>query len=281
MMMQPPSVRKQSSEKRPNEKKQEYDYLILRRCVLSEDSISVDCTFYVWTVLIFSALMVLGGMAIPFAVRDCIKGFDPFQITTFIWHDFASHSVMCRSVKDLGYVTSIKPQIIIAWLLQEEQRNILVTRGPYNGMFLHRGDNSGFPIDEPTSLSLMLHSGFVVLKVANEKGGHLVCLDVCRGAQTAFCIQGRWDTYLACLDVGKDDTQMEADDIEKEHSKIKGHDVFPGPAHGGEEKAEPAQETAQVLKQDKKKAVPVLFLKEAEVHLTKIVGNFILDSRFG
>jgi hypothetical protein len=161
-------------------------------------------------------------MAIPFAVGTRIRGVDPFQITTFSWvlagfltifaksryvsewpwHDFLHGQVICRSVKDVCDVTRIDPQMVLMYLLLEEQVTTLRTKGPYNGMFLRKSeDSSGFTIDEPTHISTMLASGFIILKVLNEFGEHLVCLDVRKGKKGEAPWLRDEREYLACMDL--------------------------------------------------------------------------------
>ncbi|KAF2204159.1 hypothetical protein GQ43DRAFT_460999 [Delitschia confertaspora ATCC 74209] len=294
-------------------KKEKKNHDILTRCVLSEDSIAVDCKQYVWSILAIAGLFVAGGMAIPFTVQSKIRGVDPFQMTTFIWvvtgffiivckswkvtewpwHDFLSHRVVCKSVSDLSYVTGLDPQVILSYLLQEERRNILLTRGPYNGMFTSKTENDGFAIDEPPHLSTMLHSGFVLLKVANEKGEHLVCMDVRKGAGAANCLKGMTESFLARKDIGKGESQAEADDLEKSiqqkgtksrSSHQAGSD--PEDPEKGKEKQGLRSRFGKLRKvtrkaREKDERDPVLFLRKDDFRFNKVLGIFVLDSNFG
>jgi len=193
--------------------------------VISEESITINCRSYVNLVIGIAIIIVCGGMSVPFIVGTDIRGVDPFQITTFAWiiagfiavlaksryvsewpwHDFLRGHVVCRSVKDICDVTGMDAQMILLNLLHEEYLNTLRTKGPYNGMFGRKSDDSnGFAIDEAVDLSTMIASGFVILKVLNEFGEHLICLDIRRGTQSQQPEKGLWGDYLACMDIGKD-----------------------------------------------------------------------------
>jgi len=306
----------------PNPEKQKKDYDILTKCVMSEDSIAVDCRQYVWTILFIASILVSGGMAIPFGVKNKIQGVDPFQMTTFIWivtgffiivckswkvtewpwHDFLSHRVVCRSVSDLSYVTGLDSQVILSFLLQEERRNILVTRGPYNGMFSKTEESEGgFAIDEPPSLSTMLHSGFVVLKVANEKGEHLICMDVRKGAGAANCLKGMTEKFLARKDIGKGESQAEVDEVVGDAAKKPGqtgqkqsNGRSPPLVEGDPEDPEKGKMSKGGLRnrfkgwrrikntiKERNQRDPVMFLRHSDFRFNKVLGIFVLDSNFG
>ncbi|KAH8782146.1 hypothetical protein BGZ57DRAFT_951891 [Hyaloscypha finlandica] len=202
----------------------------LQNLVFSEDSISYPCRRYVRTVLGIALTWVLGGMAVPFCVGERIRGVDPFQITTFIWvlagfglilaksqyvsdwpwHDFLHSKVVCRSVSELNDVTGVDGQITLMYLLQEESRSILWTRGPYNGMFERKVKEgaAGFSIDIPIELSTLIDSGFVMLKVRNERGEHLVCLDVRKGNPAMAAVSGGTKSKtLLVEDISKDNSR--------------------------------------------------------------------------
>jgi hypothetical protein len=167
--------------------------------IIAEDTVTIKCRRYCFVVITIAVTLVVGAMAIPFTVRDKIKGVDPFQITAFTWvlagffvvlaksrfvnewpwHDFIHWQVVCKSVHDICDVSGIDAQTVLTHLLHEEKESSLQTKGPFNGMFSSRTDGSrGFSIDEPTHTSTMLASGFIVLKAVNEFGEHLVSLDV-------------------------------------------------------------------------------------------------------
>src|SRR5277367_1502261 len=164
-------------------------------------------------------------MAIPFAVGTRIRGVDPFQITTFAWvlagfiaivaksryvsewpwHDFLRGHVICRSIKDVCDVTSMYSQMVLMYLLLEERDKTHRTKGPYNGMFSRKAeDKTGFAIDEATRLSTMLASGYILLKVLNEHGEHLICLDIRKGSKGEGPLKGETGRFLSCMDIGKD-----------------------------------------------------------------------------
>lgn len=163
--------------------------------VIDETSIAIKCRAYVLAVISGAALLVCGAMAIPFTVGEDIRGVDPFQITSFAWllagflvilaksryvsewpwHEFLRGQIVCSGIQDVQDVSGIDPQIILMYLLHGERQHILKTRGPYNGMFFNRESQAlRFSIDVPVQLSTMLASGFLVLKVINEEGEHLI-----------------------------------------------------------------------------------------------------------
>ncbi|KAI9780750.1 MAG: hypothetical protein M1839_006537 [Geoglossum umbratile] len=247
--------------------------------VVFEDSITVRCRRYVVTVICIAALIVCGGMAIPFIVRNKIRGVDPFQITTFSWiatgflvalaksryvsewpwHRFIRGEVVCRGVNDISDVTGIDPQTILMNLLHEEENGILITRGPYNGMFGRKTTEtgSGFSIDSPVHLSTMLASGFVVLKVINELGEHLICEDVRKGAPARSIPSGGDQEYISYMDIGKDAVGDEPDEMDEMNEK-----------HSMGKAAEAASQK-------------VLRLSMKKFTWKKIAGLYIHDSKFG
>jgi hypothetical protein len=92
----------------------------------------------------------------------------------------------------------------------DDRQGILKTCGPYNGMFLpNSGEGNdkaadsgeGFSIDVPVETSTMMASGFVVLKVQNERGEHLICLDARPGGLGGSASKGKMSEYVGCLDV--------------------------------------------------------------------------------
>jgi hypothetical protein len=152
--------------------------------------------------------------------------------------------------------------MVLMNLLHDERTNTLTTRGPYNGMFGRKSkDAGGFSIDEPVFLSTMIASGFIVLKVLNEKGEHLVCMDVRKGSGGDTPIKGEFGVYLAYIDIGKDSItgeKKESNDADEEGIA----DMRP---------REPKnKETEKVLR-----LTPVQF------RWTKVLGIYLRDSKFG
>ena len=245
---------------------------------VSEDAITIRCRPYVVTVILLATLLVFGGMAIPFAVGKRIQGVDPFQLTTFTWfvagffiilaksknvnewpwHDFLRGQVVCRSIKDVCGVTGIDPQVVLMNLLHEERENILTTQGPYNGMFGRRSEGTrGFSIDVPVQLLTMLASGFVVLKVVNEKGEHLMCLDVRKGVEGVGTTALEDDQNLSCMDIGKDELQTAFDDRASRSA------------------------WSSMNRFTKAKQEKVIRLSAHNFRYNKVLGLYIRDSRFG
>lgn len=176
-------------------------------------------------IIAIAVIIVSGGMAVPFVVGTRIKGVDPFQIAAYSWvvagfiaviaksryvsewpwHDFLRGHVVCRSVKNVCNVTRINSQVVLMYLFLEESMNTLRTRGPYNGMFERKAEGSDrFAIDEAAHLSTMLASGYIILKVLNEFGEHLICLDVRKGSKGTAPLLKEFDEHLACEDFDKD-----------------------------------------------------------------------------
>lgn len=219
-------------------------------------------------VMAFCSVILGGGIAIPFCVQERIKGVDPFQVTTFTWllvgviliiaksryvtewpwHDFLHGKVVCQSVSDLADVTGVDAQMILNKLLYSERDTFMVTKGPYNGMFLRRvegPETEGFSIDVPSQLSTLLASGFIVLKVLSLNGEHIIVLDVRKGTTIDFAIHAGINTqYLACLDIGKRDLDDEDEDNPLQTPKV-------------------------------------LYLSHVKVSYTKVLGLYICNSSFG
>lgn len=168
--------------------------------IIDEKSVTVNCGWYVWSVIIVAIILVVGGLVIGFTVENKITGVDPFNITTYAWvlsafivlickstqvenwpwRDFLLQRVRCRSVSELHAVTGINEQLILAKLLNDERGGILKTRGPYNSVF-ERKSEDGFSIDHPLKTRTMLLNGITPLKVVTPRGHALVCLDARRG----------------------------------------------------------------------------------------------------
>ncbi|KAK0613311.1 hypothetical protein B0T14DRAFT_569377 [Immersiella caudata] len=60
--------------------------------VIAEDSNNIRCRLYMTLVTGGAALILCGGLCVPFTVRNSIPGGDPFQLATFTWgfHRFPS-----------------------------------------------------------------------------------------------------------------------------------------------------------------------------------------------
>lgn len=169
--------------------------------VIDENCVTVQCGWYVWTVVSIAATLAAGGLAVGFSVGSRIHGVDPSNIATYLWvvaafillvaksmhvkdwswNDFLLRRARCCSVSELQSITGVDAQLIIAKLLHDERENsVLNVRGPYNSVFLGRS-TSGFSIDCPINPSTLLLSGLTMLKVVTAKGHSLVCLDSRRG----------------------------------------------------------------------------------------------------
>ena len=253
----------------------------LENWVISEDSIIIECGRYVLMIISISVVVVLGGMCVPFLVKQKISGVDPFQFTTFAWviacfisvfgkslyvadwpwHDFVRGRVVCHSVADTHDVTGVHCQTIIWKILHAEHDTILWTKGPHNGMFSRkRNGPGGFAIDEPVHLSTMLASGFVVLKVLNEKGEHLICMDLRKGTVGETHSRMEREKFLASMNVEKNSTgYMEDGDLHNDPTRQR-----------GASKIIPGTSSQRVLK-----------LVTKEFRWNKVLGLYDKDSSFG
>ncbi|CAH0039554.1 unnamed protein product [Clonostachys solani] len=176
----------------------------MRKCVLEEKGVMVQCKLFVTRLMLVCAALVAGGIAVGITVGERIPGVDPFNITTYCWvmagflllvaksirvrnwpwNDFLRGRVLCTAVSELSSVTGIDEQLIIAYLLQDESSSYLQTRGPFNAVFKRRSDD-GFSIDLPITMWTMLMCGLIMIEVESVDGRGLVCLDL-RGRRNGF-----------------------------------------------------------------------------------------------
>lgn len=175
----------------------------MTRWIISESAVTVNCFRYTWATIAIAAVILCAGLSVPFTVQDKLPGVDPFNITLFAWliaglalifakgryvsewpwHEFIHGHVVCRTVKELCDVSGIDSEVVIMYLLLNEWRTSLRTEGPFNGMFTRRVlQGSGFAINKPTHISTLAASGFLLLKVINVAGEHIICLDARRGS---------------------------------------------------------------------------------------------------
>jgi hypothetical protein len=248
-------------------------------------SMTVKCRTYAITIQIAVIIFLLGALAVPFTVHDRIKGVDPFQVTTFAWvvcgsalvvaksryvnswpwHDFLRGWVVCRTVSDLSDVSGVDSQVILLFLLHNEWNSLLVSDGPYNGMFRRKTDprsvsesqnqqrsnapltyRQGFSIDVPVHLITLLASGFIVLKAMNSAGEHLICIDGRKGGWDA-AMQGRRGHWITCPDYNTDALEN---------------------VHG-----------SGINEKDINRKIHML--RRVDFRWTKILGIYVKDSRFG
>jgi hypothetical protein len=256
--------------------------------MISEESITIKCKLYVNAIIGVAILIVCGGMSVPFAAGTRIRGVDPFQITTFSWliagfiavlaksryvsewpwHDFLRGQVVCRSIKEVVDVTGINAQMVLVNLLHEERFNILQTKGPYNGMFGRKAEgSSGFAIDEPVDLTTMLASGFVILKVLNEFGEHLICLDIRKGSPGEAPEKGQFEKHLACMNIGKDAMYDTLDSTWDEKNLTDNAAKDAGP-----------ESHLRRLTQEENK---VKKLTTVSFRFNRVLGLYVWDSKFG
>jgi len=303
-----PPVTSQNDERDQNLKK-------LKRLVISEDSVRWPLRRFVWSVLAFSFVWVSGGIAVPFVVGQAIPGVDPFQITTFMWviagfaillakswlvsdwpwHDFLHSKVVCRSISEIEEVTGVDSQFILEFLMCNEYQDILRTKGPYNSMFTRKEDGgSGLSIDVPPCLSTMISSGFIILKVRNEIGEHLVCLDVRKGSRLAFAVSANTNKVLASKDISKDNSREQMNvataastvNLNAATAQLTAPRSNPRPsAQGANTAMSTARSNAKSQGPDhprsnnKVPAGEVMYLREMEIMYSKVLGVYLDDSK--
>lgn len=193
--------------------------------VIDENSVTVHCGLYVWTVIFAALILGGGGLAVAFSVGNRIEGVDPSNMATYTWalaaflvlvcksllvsnwawSDFLHRRVRCRSLSELHAVTGINEQLIVAKLLHDEGgHSILKVRGPYNSVFLNKSAD-GFSIDCPPDLRTLLLSGLTPLKVITPRGYALVFLDGRRGTELAVVEHHGTESkaHLVCEDFSR------------------------------------------------------------------------------
>jgi hypothetical protein len=117
----------------------------------------------------------------------------------------------------------------------------------------HSKYSDGFSIDEAAELSTMLASGFLILKVLNEFGEHLICLDIRKGARAARPEKLVFAEYLACMDIDKDNI----------------YDA----AYG--------DEAVDVVGRPNRRITKVKKLQPVEFRWNRVLGLYVKDSKFG
>jgi hypothetical protein len=205
----------------PETHKNARDKATMQRWVISEGSIRVGVRLYVHLVVACAAVILASALVIPFTVRNRILGVDPFNITLFLWlftglyllvakgryvtewpwHQFIHGHVICRSVEEVCEASKIDPQTVMSYLLLNEWKLTLRTRGPYNGLFTRKDvvSDAAFSINKPMHISTIMASGFIVLKIRNITGEHLIFMDVRRGRDSVNYMST--DDRIACLDL--------------------------------------------------------------------------------
>ncbi|KAK8071383.1 hypothetical protein PG997_011586 [Apiospora hydei] len=185
------------------------------------------------------------------------------------WYDFLAGRVECTRLSDLADVSGVGVQLVLLFFLQRDVSSRFVTQGPYNGVFKRqlnldrKGDSEkeneeevrsvaslvqtgGFAIDKPIDLWTMMAAGFIVLKVLNAQGEHLICIDGRKGNFDA----ARPDhsaAWLTCRDFNEVALERAHDSRKMESS------------HKRE----------------------VYMLQRVEFRWTKVLGVYVKDSTFG
>ncbi|TQN70024.1 hypothetical protein CSHISOI_05451 [Colletotrichum shisoi] len=189
---------------------------------IQESSIVIECPDFVVRVSLFSAALVVGGLACGFLVGERITGVDPFNLTMFswiiagfvilvaksvrvsdwTWRDFLFRQVTCRTVKEVADVVSgVDEQDILCFLLSSEIRSTLRTRGPFRGVFRNLPENGGFSIDVKPNLQTLLAAGVVPIVVQTLEGPALRFLRLVPGYNGHFSVEPSGQcTGLVCPD---------------------------------------------------------------------------------
>lgn len=168
---------------------------------ICESSVRAKTTKYSAIVLTFAIVTILGSVCIPFLVGQKLKGVDPFQFTTFAWllagafligaksryvdewpwHDFLRGQIICRSVSELAQASRLREQTILLYLLQNEFKKPLTFRGaligPFSPVSCSESGNDAFNVDVALDHATALVAGFIVLKVWDKNGWHLLLHD--------------------------------------------------------------------------------------------------------
>ncbi|EFX03487.1 hypothetical protein CMQ_415 [Grosmannia clavigera kw1407] len=108
--------------------------------VFDENSVTVGCSWYVWSVTAAALLIAGGGLAVGFSVGQRITGVYPFDLANYTWaaaafvllirksmlvrqwewSDFLRRRVRCYSVSELANTTGFHEQLIMAKLLHQD-----------------------------------------------------------------------------------------------------------------------------------------------------------------
>lgn len=206
---------------------------------IEESSVSIKCAKYVYTVLVSCGAIVIGGLMVGIFMGEresgALQGVDPFNIASFSWvlagfiillaksirvnewpwRDFLLGRVTCRSLSELRAVTGSDEQDLIHYLLTKEAENVLIAKGPYNQMFVRKGDG-GFSIDVKPEIRTLMACGVIFVKVASLRGTALVCLDFRRGSERRDIRTGilhddkvSWDDMICRYPPKSDDEDVE------------------------------------------------------------------------
>ncbi|WQF78687.1 hypothetical protein CDEST_03701 [Colletotrichum destructivum] len=193
---------------------------------IQESSIVIECPDFVVRVSLFSAALVIGGLACGFLVGERITGVDPFNLSMFswiiagfviliaksvrvsdwTWRDFLFRQVTCRTVREVADVVSgLDEQDILCFLLSSEIRSTLRTRGPFRGVFCNPPESGGFSIDVKPNLQTLLAAGVIPIMVQTLEGPALRFLRLVPGHNGPLSVEPSGQcTDLVCTDPPED-----------------------------------------------------------------------------
>lgn len=174
---------------------------------IHQDYIKARCATYVLGVLAFCVLLVTGATLLGRAKEDEPGWSYVSPMTMFVaswgiagtviviskakkseewtWVDYVHLRCPCRSVSDLSALSKIDPQLVLSYLLQNEDSTLLRTTGPFSGPFRRNKEGVGFCIDIKPNLKTLQSCGLIFAKVATAEGQMLVCLRIDCGTQFA------------------------------------------------------------------------------------------------
>ncbi|KAK4446635.1 hypothetical protein QBC34DRAFT_382986 [Podospora aff. communis PSN243] len=151
------------------------DKMIDTEWELDECSITLSYWKYSTIVGLACVLLVGGGLAVGFTVGERIPGVDPFNLAVFAW-GFAAFILVVAKI--CAVKRDVEAQDILAWLLQNEARTVIRTRGPYNKLFVRRvEDGPAFSINVEMDLRTMALCGNIVVEVQSRSGVALACMN--------------------------------------------------------------------------------------------------------
>lgn len=178
------------------------DEKIRRQWEVHQDCIKCSCVTYVLTVLAIVLIVIAGATAFGYLARDRIDSYLVEPVSMFLiswgvsgtiivasktmkadlwpWADYFRFKLPCKSVTQLSSASGIHPQVILNYLLHNEESTILWTIAPFNGQFRKNTSGIGFSIDVKQSVRSLILSGLVLVKVATMEGPVLMCLRIPR-----------------------------------------------------------------------------------------------------
>lgn len=234
---------------------QELEEMIKQKWVIDSESIIVRCDRYVLTVAALCMGLVIGGVIIGLTVGNRVTAVDPFGITTFCWafaafiiivaksllveswswRDFLLRRCKCRSVSELSSVSGVPVQLIIAYLLHNEDSLVLNVRGPFDAAFRFEGGSDSFSIDEEPNLGTLLLGGIIMVTVATLRGPALVGLHARRSGevvgiphfyQVPESDKGQRDSHIVCVELPRQRGDKRAADTKLENLVMSWYQVY-------------------------------------------------------